>query len=46
MDVYNISAELKFPNQIGATLNLEERYTVPIKITSKIKVRTFSLETK
>lgn len=26
MDSYRIASELKFPNQIGATLNLEERY--------------------
>ena len=26
MDIYRLATDLKFPNQIGATLNVEERY--------------------
>lgn len=32
MDVYRISSDLKFVNQIGATLNIEERYYLFLQI--------------
>ncbi len=41
MDIYRLSSDLKFVNQIGATLNVEERMKLEISLLKLNETQQF-----